>query len=222
MSAYKDLRAVILGQFIEAWFAAPARGVLALIKINKRTRKDVQGTTDANDELREFPLSPLVHDWRWEGELVHQQPCYHCEESAIASISYTNRDTLSSFPRSAVSHASRAYDGPHFLRELHPEVLLETSLAQHMSTAFHGGHQYCGEPLGTGQAIRQGWLRAALCDDGRNGLLELLHLTRLPEDDEETEVPHAPEVAPRDVDGHGGTRGHLGVCGPNLVVKGLL
>ena len=28
MSAYKDLRAVVFGQFIKAWFAAPASGVL--------------------------------------------------------------------------------------------------------------------------------------------------------------------------------------------------
>jgi len=78
------------------------------------------------------------------------------------------------------------------------------------------------KPLGTDQAVRPVWRRGTFLDDGRNGLLELVHLTRLPEDDEETEVPRTSEVAPRNVGEHGRTRGHLGVCGPNLVVKGLL
>lgn len=92
-----------------------------------------------------------------------------------------------------------------------------------MSTAFHGEHQSRVKPLGTDQAVRHVWLRAAFPDDGRNGLLELLHLARFPEDDEETEVPRTSEVAPRNIkDRHWGTRGHFGVCSPNLVIEGLL
>jgi len=91
-----------------------------------------------------------------------------------------------------------------------------------MPTTLHGDHQSRVELLGADQAGGQVGLRAAFLDDGRNGLLELLHLARFPEDDEETEVPHTSEVAPRNVGRHGGTRGHLGVCGPNLVIKGLL
>ena len=91
-----------------------------------------------------------------------------------------------------------------------------------MSTAFHGEHQSCVKPLGTDQAVRHVWLRAAFPDNGRNGLLELLHLARFPEDDEETEVPRTFEVAARNMDRHRGTRGHFGVCKPNLVIEGLL
>jgi len=75
MSAYEDLRAVIFGQFIKVWLVAPASMVGVekenLKKKTPRTRRDVRGTFDANHELGEFPLGPLVHHWRWEGELVH-------------------------------------------------------------------------------------------------------------------------------------------------------
>lgn len=36
-----------------------------------RVRKAILITIEPNDKLREFPLGPLVHDWRREGELIH-------------------------------------------------------------------------------------------------------------------------------------------------------
>ena len=133
-----------------------------------------------------------------------------------------DNDTLTPFPRFAISHTNRAKDWPHFLPELHFDVLLETGLAHHMTTAFHGEHLSRVMPFGTDQAVRHVWLRGTLPHDGSNGLLELLHLASLPEDDEEAEVPRTSRIAPRDVVKDGGTRGDLGVRGSDLIVEGLL
>jgi hypothetical protein len=134
---------------------------------------------------------------------------------------YGQAGTLAPLRRSALRHASRAPDRPHSLPKLHLEVLLEAALADHVSTALHGGHERRLTALGADQAVRPVGLRGALPDDGRDGLPELLHLARLPERNEEPEVARTPG-GPRWVGQWRARGGHPGVRGSELVVEGLL